>query len=84
MSTASSTTVSEMRHKRKGSLQDSPVDMSQMRMVSNCLDALKEELDGIKEMEGEAEKITVYVEALGEILKGSEKPVRSLALNHGL
>ena len=54
------------------------------RMVLNRLNALKEELDGIKETEGEAEKITVHVEALEEILRGSEKSVRSIALNHGL
>ena len=58
--------------------------MSRRRMVLNRLDALKEELDGIKETEGEAEKITAHVAALEEILRESQKPVRFLALTYGL
>ena len=54
-----------------------------MSRVLNRLDALKEELDGIKETEGEAEKITAHVAALEEILRRSQKPVRFLALLMG-
>ncbi|KDR68489.1 hypothetical protein GALMADRAFT_104694 [Galerina marginata CBS 339.88] len=65
--------MSERGHKRKHSLQDSPVDLSQMRMTLNGLNALKAELDGIQETEVELDSISKHVLALENILKGAKK-----------
>lgn len=73
--------MSETSHKRKRSLQDSTIDMSKVRMTLNRLDALKEELDGIEETEGEVENITRHVATLEEILRGVKKPVCFLTLS---
>lgn len=61
-------------HKRKRSLQDSPVDLSKMRMALQSLDALKAELDSIQETEGELDVIFKHVEVLEDILKSAKKP----------
>lgn len=72
--------MSERGHKRKRSLQDSPVDLSKMRMALNRLEALKEELDGIEETEEELHTISDHVLALENILKGAKKPVSYIFL----
>ena len=72
--------MSERDHKRKRSLQDSPVDLSKMRMALNRLEALKEELDGIEETEEELHTIPDHVLALENILKDVKKPVRCIFL----
>ncbi|KAG9309681.1 hypothetical protein JVU11DRAFT_10353 [Chiua virens] len=61
-------------HKRKRSLQDSPVDLSKMRMALNCLESLKEELDGIEETRAEITEIWEHVRVLEAILQGAKKP----------
>ncbi|KAF8961191.1 hypothetical protein BDZ97DRAFT_1921569 [Flammula alnicola] len=66
--------MSQRGHKRKRSLQDSPVDLSKMRMALNRLEALTEELDGIEETEEELRTILDHVLALENILKGAKKP----------
>jgi len=58
------------------SLQDSPIDLSKMRMALNRLESLKQELDGIEETEEELHTILDHVLALENILKGAKKPVR--------
>lgn len=63
---------------RKRSLEDSPVDLSTMRMVLSRLEALTEELDGIQETEEELDIISEHVDALEHILKGAKKPVHYL------
>ena len=70
--------MSERGHKRKRSLQDSPVDLSKMRMALNRLEALKEELDGIEETEEELHTILEHVVTLENILKGAKKRVSYL------
>jgi hypothetical protein len=45
------------------------------RLALNCLDALKEELDGIQEMGEEWHAISDHVLSLENILKGEKKPV---------
>ena len=72
--------MSERGHKRKRSLQDSPIDVSKMRMALNRLDALKAELDGIQETEEELDGISKYVLALEDSLKGAKKPVRPISI----
>lgn len=72
--------MSERSHKRKRSLQDSPVDLSKMVMALNRLDVLKSELDGIQETKEELDSITKHVSALEDILRGAKKPVRSVDL----
>ncbi|KAF8461185.1 hypothetical protein DFH94DRAFT_640978 [Russula ochroleuca] len=66
--------MSESGHKRKRSLQDSPVDLLKMRMALSRLEALKEELDGIQETEEELKTISAHVLALENILKSAKKP----------
>ncbi|KAF9811062.1 hypothetical protein IEO21_06691 [Rhodonia placenta] len=66
--------MSERSHKRKRSLQDSPVDLSKMVMALNRLDVLKSELDGIQETKEELDSITKHVSALEDILRGAKKP----------
>ena len=73
--------MAERSHKRKRSLQDSPVDLSKMRMALNRLDALKAELDGIEETEEELQTISTHVQALQDILRGAKKPVCSSLLS---
>ena len=70
--------MSERGHKRKRSLQDSPIDVSKMRMALNRLDALKAELDGIQETEEELDGISKHDLALEDILTGAMKPVRPI------
>ena len=67
--------MSERSHKHKRSLQESTADLSKMRVALNRLEALKEELDGIKETEEELHSILAHVTALEDILKGAKKPV---------
>jgi len=61
-------------HKRKRSIQDSPVDLSKMKMAMNHLVSLKEELDGIQETEGEMDAVMEHVHALQKILENAKKP----------
>ena len=62
-------------HKRKHSIQDTPVDLSKMKMAMNHLVSLKEELDGIQETEGEMDAVMEHVHALEKILENAKKPV---------
>ncbi|TFY76544.1 hypothetical protein EWM64_g7469 [Hericium alpestre] len=66
-------------HKRKRSLQDSPVDLTKMRMAMNRLGALKEELEGIEETEGELKALMLHVDALEAILGTAKKPKLSFS-----
>jgi hypothetical protein len=72
--------MSERGHKPKRSLQDTPVDLSKIRVALNLLDALKAELDGIQETEEELDSISKHVLALEDILKGAKKPVRPMSI----
>lgn len=65
----------EPSHKRKRSLQDSPVDLSKMKVALHRLNALKEELDGVEETEAELGAVMEHVAALEEILNSAKKPV---------
>jgi hypothetical protein len=67
--------MSERGLKRSRSLQDSPVDLSKIRMALNHLEAIKEELGGIEETEEELHTISDHVVALKNILKGAKVPV---------
>jgi hypothetical protein len=62
-------------HKRKRSLQDSPVDLSKMRMAIKQLEELKTELEGIEETEAEMQEVMLHVAALEDILNTAKKPV---------
>ena len=72
--------MSERTHKRKRSLQDSPVDLSKMRMALHRLEALRAELDDIEETKEELDGISKHILALEKILKGAKKPVRCVFL----
>jgi hypothetical protein len=63
-------------HKCKQSLQDSPVDLTKMKMAIQCVQALREELAGIEETEGEMEALMNHVNCLEESLCSVKKPVR--------
>jgi hypothetical protein len=62
-------------HKRKWSLQDTPVDLTKMKMAMQRVQALREELSGIEEMEGEMEALMTHVNDLEEIFHSAKKPV---------
>lgn len=62
-------------HKRKRSLQDTPVDLTKMQLARQRLAALQEELSGIKETETEMEEIMNHVDALQSILGNTKKLV---------
>jgi len=64
-------------HKRKRSLQDSPVDISKMRKLTARLEALREELTAIEETEEEIQHDMEHVNALDAILKEGKKIVRA-------
>ena len=64
-------------HKRKRNLQDSPVDISKMRILTTSLEALREELSGIDETEEEMEEVIKHVNELDCILKEAKRVVRS-------
>ena len=64
-------------HKRKRSLQDSPVDLTKMKMAMQRVQALREELAGIEETESEMEALMTHVNSLEEILRSAKKPVRA-------
>ena len=68
-------TMSGKGHKRKRSIQDTPVDLNKMKMALNHLSSLKEELDGIQETEGEMEAVMEHVHALQKILETAKKRV---------
>ncbi|KAF9443433.1 hypothetical protein P691DRAFT_808967 [Macrolepiota fuliginosa MF-IS2] len=67
-------------HKRKRSIQDSPVDISKTRQASIHLAALKEELEGIQETEAEMNAITQHMGALEDILSKAAKPKVSFSI----
>ena len=67
-------------HKRKRSLQDSPVDLTKMKMAMQRVQALREELADIEETEGEMEALMTHVNSLEEILRSAKKPVRGFLL----
>jgi hypothetical protein len=68
--------MSTKGHKRKRSIQDTPVDLSKMKIAMNHLIFLKEELDGIQETEGEMNAVMEHVHSLQKILESAKKPVR--------
>ena len=74
---------STRNHKHKQSLQDSPVDLTKMIMAMQRVQALKEELAGIEETEGEMEALMTHVNSLEEILRSAKKPVRGFLLVMG-
>jgi hypothetical protein len=69
---------STRNHKRKRSLQNSPVDLTKMKMAMQRVRALKEELAGIEETEGEVEALMTHVNSLEDILRSAKKPVVGL------
>jgi len=64
-------------HKRKRSLQGSPVDIPKMRKLTVRLEALREELAAIDETEEEMQHVMQHVNALDAILKEGKKIVRA-------
>ncbi|KAJ7731424.1 hypothetical protein DFH07DRAFT_755635 [Mycena maculata] len=66
--------MSTQGHKRKRSLQDSPVDLTLMQQARKCLVALQEELDGVVETTSEITAIMTQVDALQAILGTAKKP----------
>ncbi|KAJ7470162.1 hypothetical protein B0H11DRAFT_1812624 [Mycena galericulata] len=65
--------MSTQGHKRKRSLQDSPVDLTLMQKARKCLVALQEELDGVVETTNEITAIMTQVDALQAILGTAKK-----------
>ena len=72
--------MSTLGHKRKRSLQDSPVDLTTMQVARKRLIALQEELSGIQETELEMEEIMKHVDALALILGTGKKLVSSIVI----
>ena len=72
--------MSTLGHKRKRSLQDSPVDLTTMQVARKRLLALQEELSGIQETELEMEEIMKHVDALAVILGTGKKLVSSIVI----
>ncbi|KAJ7710164.1 hypothetical protein B0H14DRAFT_2242266, partial [Mycena olivaceomarginata] len=66
--------MSTQGHKRKHSLQDSPVDLTLMKQARKCLVALQEELDGVVETTSEITAIMTQVDALQAIVGTAKKP----------
>ncbi|KAL4242844.1 hypothetical protein ABKN59_011265 [Abortiporus biennis] len=60
-------------HKRKRSLQDSPVDLSQMQLARRQVERLRQELEGIEETEKEMKEIMTHIDKLERILTQSKK-----------
>lgn len=58
------TSIVEWAHKCIHNLQDSSVNLSKMRLTLNCLEYLKEELDGIEKTQVEIKEIWEYVHVL--------------------
>ena len=77
--------MSEKSHKRKRSIQDTPVDLTMMQLARQQLTALQQELAGIQETEKEMEELMTHLDALQEILGTAKKPVSivSPVLLHG-
>ncbi|KAK0189808.1 hypothetical protein F5146DRAFT_1052640 [Armillaria mellea] len=65
--------MSSSTHKRKRSLQDSPVNLTKMQMARTHLRALQEELRGIKETEEEMQQVISHTNALEAILGTTKK-----------
>ncbi|KAJ6611501.1 hypothetical protein B0H10DRAFT_363709 [Mycena sp. CBHHK59/15] len=66
--------MSNKGHKRKRSLQDSPVDLTIMQKARTCLVSLQQELEGIVETSDEITAIMTQVDALQAILGTAKKP----------
>lgn len=77
MTSAHSVTImsTQKGHKRKRSIQDTPVDLTKMQLARQRLSALQEELSGIEETETEMEEIMKHVDALQGILGSAKKLV---------
>ena len=67
--------MSEKSHKRKRSIQDTPVDLTKMQLAKHRLVALQEELAGVQETEGAMEEVMRHVDALVSILGTGEELV---------
>ena len=67
--------MSEKSHKRKRSIQDTPVDLTKMQLARQQLTALQQELAGIQETEKEMEELMTHLDALQEILGTAKKRV---------
>ena len=61
------------RHKCKRSIEDTPLNLSKMKIAMKHLVSLKEELDGIQETETEMEAVMEHVQALEKILENVKK-----------
>ena len=66
-------------HKRKRSINDTPIDLTKMQTARQRLLALQEESEGIEETELEMAKIMCHVDALQDILGSSKKLVSEIA-----
>ncbi|KAJ8455199.1 hypothetical protein ONZ51_g12578 [Trametes cubensis] len=65
--------MSEKSHKRKRSIQDTPVDLTKMQLAKRHLVALQEELAGVQETEETMEEAMRLVDALASILGTAKK-----------
>ncbi|KAF8338972.1 uncharacterized protein EI90DRAFT_2967439 [Cantharellus anzutake] len=67
--------MSSIGHKCKRSIEDTPINLSKMRLAQVAVESLKEELEGIQETEGALERVITELEALENILHNTKKPV---------
>jgi len=61
-------------HKRKRSIEDTPVDVGLLRRVKNQVEALREHLADIEETESEMASVMTHLVALESILEGAKIP----------
>ncbi|KAF8171228.1 hypothetical protein K438DRAFT_1613143 [Mycena galopus ATCC 62051] len=66
--------MSTQGHKRKRSLQDSPVDLARIQQARKCLVALQEELDSVVETTTAITVLSTQVDSLQAILGRAKKP----------
>ncbi|PPQ74684.1 hypothetical protein CVT26_007667 [Gymnopilus dilepis] len=66
-------------HKRKRSIQDTPINVNRIQSAMHRVSVLKEELAGIKETEVDVEAMMQHVSALEQILRGAKKPKLSFS-----
>jgi hypothetical protein len=66
---------SVLGRKRKHSLLEGTVNLTNMEMALRRLNHYKEELDGIEETEYGMSAVMKHVKALEEILNGAKRPV---------
>ena len=67
--------TSNQGHKRKRSVDDTPIDIGLLRKAKKQIEVLRQHLADIEETEEEMGAVMLHLQGLEKILSGAKKPV---------